>query len=102
MRAAAAPCVSIFHAACSVISRAACICAAESAIQFWTVCLSPSTEPCATRYVARSQSMSNARRATPSQRMQWWMRPGHEALLGEQEARARAPSRFSAGTRTAS
>jgi hypothetical protein len=26
--------------ACSVISRAACISAAESAIQFWTVCLS--------------------------------------------------------------
>ena len=25
---------------------------------------------------ARSQSMSNARRETPSQRMQWWMRPG--------------------------
>jgi hypothetical protein len=28
-----------------VISRAACISAAESAIQFWTVCFSPSSEP---------------------------------------------------------
>ena len=44
-RAADAPSVSIFHAACSVISRAACICAAESAIQFWTVCFSLSVEP---------------------------------------------------------
>ena len=44
--AAAAPAVSIFQAACSVISRAACICAAESAIQFCTVCLSASSEPC--------------------------------------------------------
>ena len=68
--------MSIFHAACSVISRAACICAAESAIQFWTVCLSASSEPCACGSRARSQSMSNARRETPSQRMQWWMRPG--------------------------
>ena len=40
MRAADAPSVSIFHAACSVISRAALICASESAIQFWIVCLS--------------------------------------------------------------
>ena len=44
-RAADAPSVSIFHAACSVISRAACICAAESAIQFWTVCFSASSAP---------------------------------------------------------
>jgi hypothetical protein len=36
IRAASTPSVSIFHAAWSVISRAACICAAESAIQFWT------------------------------------------------------------------
>jgi hypothetical protein len=49
LRAAEAPWVSITHAACSVMSRAACICAAESAIQFCTVCLSPSTLPCARR-----------------------------------------------------
>ena len=70
LRAALAPWVSMTHAACSVIRRAAESCAAESAIQFCTVCFSPSTEPCASRYVARSQSMSNARRDTPSQRMQ--------------------------------
>ena len=44
-RAAAAPSWSIFQAACSVISRAACMPAIESATQFRTVCLSESTEP---------------------------------------------------------
>ena len=33
--------------------------------------------------------MSNARRSGPSQRIAWWMRPGPEALLGEQEPVAR-------------
>ena len=47
LRAAATPSVSIFQAACSVISRAACISASESAIQFWTVWCLASTEPCA-------------------------------------------------------
>ena len=44
------------------MSRAACICAAESATQFCTVCFSASGEPCAYRLTARSQSISNARR----------------------------------------
>ena len=48
-RALMTPCVSIIHAACSVIRRAACICAAESAIQFWTVSCSPRTDPWASR-----------------------------------------------------
>src|SRR5215218_7668992 len=48
-RAARTPWVSITQAACRVISRAACICAAESAIQFWIVCLSASLEPWASR-----------------------------------------------------
>ena len=38
------------------------------------VARAPSRRRSATR--ARSQSMSNARCDTPSQRMQWWMRPG--------------------------
>ena len=45
VRAALDPSVSIFHAACSAISRAACISAAESAIQFCTVCFSASRPP---------------------------------------------------------
>ena len=70
VRAAEAPWVSIFHAACSVIRRAACICIAESAIQFCTVCFSASTDPRAWRCVPYSQSIANARCETPSQRMQ--------------------------------
>ena len=69
-RAAAAPCVSMIHAACSVIRRAACISAAESAIQFCTVSCDASFFPNASRCNARSHSMSKARRAWPSQRMQ--------------------------------
>jgi hypothetical protein len=84
------------------MSRAACICAAESAIQFCTVCFSLSFEPCASRTSERSQSMSNARLETPSQRMQWWMRPGPEAVLGDEEAAPLAPSSASFGTRTSS
>ena len=53
------------------MSRAACISAMESAIQFWIVCFSASVEPCAYRDTERSQSMSNARRDCPNQRMQW-------------------------------
>ena len=35
--------------------------------------------------------------------MQWWMRPGYEALLGDEEARALgAEQRLAAGTRTSS
>ena len=70
LRAADAPCVSITHAACRVIRRAACISAAESAIQFCTVWWLASFLPNASRCSARSHSMSKARRAWPSQRMQ--------------------------------
>ena len=96
--------MSITQAACSVIRRAACICAAESAIQFWTVCFSASIAAVRARgSVARSQSMSKARRETPSQRMQWWMRPGYEPLLGDEEALAlAAEQRLRPGTRTSS
>ena len=45
LRAAITPWVSIFQAACSVISRAAVISASESAIQFWIVPCWPSVEP---------------------------------------------------------
>ena len=65
-------------------SRAASIAAALSAIHFWTICFSLSSPPCTLLLTARSHSMSNARRQTPTQRMQWWMRPG--------------PSRFWAST----
>ena len=69
-------------------SRAASISAADSATQFCTICLSASRLPCTDLLTARSQSMSNARRHTPIQRMQWWMRPGPESLLGEREGLA--------------
>ena len=62
-RAAGAPCLSIIQAAWSVISRAADISAAESAIQFWTVCLRARGSPKASRWSDRSQRMSKARRA---------------------------------------
>ena len=70
VRAADAPLVSMTQAACSVIRRAACISAAESAIQLCTVSWRASLPPKASRETARSHSMSNARRAWPSQRMQ--------------------------------
>ena len=82
------PAVSIFQAACSVISRAACISAAESAIQFWTVCLLGQQSSRARSGTARARRACRRRAGPrPSQRMQWWMRPGHEPLLGDQEAR---------------
>ena len=40
----------------------------------------------------RSHSMSNARRATPSQRMQWWMRPGHSRCWAIRKPSPCAPS----------
>ena len=98
--AAAVPPWSIFHAACSVISRAAVISAAEAAIQSCTICLSASSEPCAYRDRARSQSMSNARLDCPSQRMQWWMRPGPSRCWASRKPSPSLPMRFSAGIRT--
>jgi hypothetical protein len=44
-RALAAPTWSIVQAACSVMSRAACISAAEVATQSCTICFSASTDP---------------------------------------------------------
>src|SRR3954452_17699359 len=46
--------------------------------------------------------MSNARRETPSQRMQWWMRPGPRRCWAIRKPAPSSPSRFSAGTRTSS
>ena len=94
------PPLSIFHAACSVISRAAVISAAEVAIQSWIICLSASSEPCVYRDFARSQSMSKARLDWPSQRMQWWMRPGPSRCWARRNPSPSAPIRFAAGTRT--
>ena len=54
----------------------------------WTNCFSASGSPKASRELARSHIISIARSAVPIARMQWWMRPGPEAVLGDHEARA--------------
>ena len=84
---------SILCAASSVISRQAWMSAAESAIQFWIVCLSASREPNASRSSARVHSSSKARCIWPSQRMTWWIRPGPEPLLRDAKAVARLAER---------
>ena len=84
---------SIRCAACIVISRHAWISAADSAIQFWTVCFSASGPPSASRSSAYVHMSSNARCICPSQRMTWWMRPGPEPLLRDPEAVARLAER---------
>ena len=99
-RAAAGPSRSIFQAACRVIRRAADISASESATQFCTVCFSASVEPKAWRETARSQSMSKARRDWPSQRMQWWMRPGPRRAWARAKPSPSRPIRLATGTRT--
>ena len=82
------------------MSRAACISAIESAIQFWIVCFSASVDPCAYRDTARSHSMSNARLDWPSQRMQWWIRPGPSRFCASANPDPSRPIRFPTGTRT--
>ena len=80
--------MSIFHAACNVISRAACISAAESAIQFWTVCLSlqqPASHLAVERAFAEHVE-GPSRDAEPAHAV---MDPaGDEPVLGDQEALA--------------
>ena len=44
--------------------------------------------PKATRLLARLHISSSARSAGPMRRMQWWMRPGAQAALGDLEATA--------------
>ena len=51
---------------------------------------------------ARSQSMSNARCATPSQRMQWWIRPGYNRCWAIRNPSPSPPRRWAAGIRTSS
>ena len=87
-------------AACSVIRRHAWISAADSAIQFWIVCLSASASPNALRSSAYAHMSSNARCICPSQRMTWWMRPGPSRFCAMRKPSPGSPSTFSAGTRT--
>ena len=91
---------SILCAASSVSRRQAWMSAAESAIQFWTVCFSASGPPNASRSSAREHISSNARCIWPSQRMTWWIRPGPRRFWAIRKPSPRSPSRFPAGTRT--
>ncbi len=45
-------------------------------------------------------SVPSARSATPSERMQWWMRPGPSRAWAIMNPPPRGPSRFARGTRT--
>ena len=94
-RDAAAPSLSIFHAAYRVSSRAAVISASESATQFWMVCFSASNEWWMVRDTARSHSMSNARLDWPNHRMQWWIRPGPNRSWARRKPSPSLPTRFS-------
>ncbi len=77
------------------MSRAAVISASESATQFWMVCFSASSELWVVRDTARSQSMSKARWDWPSQRMQWWIRPGPSRFWASTNPSPSSPTRFS-------
>ena len=91
---------SILRAASSVISRHAWMPAAESAIQFWIVCLSASREPNASRSSEYEHISSNARCIWPSQRITWWMRPGPSRFCAIRNPSPGSPSVFATGTRT--
>ena len=62
----------------------------DSAIQSRTFARVATGSPNVTRASARVHISSSARSAAPIARMQWWMRPGPEAGLGDHEAVALA------------
>ncbi|CAB5005962.1 unannotated protein [freshwater metagenome] len=68
----------------------------------WIICFSASSEPCEYRESARSHIMSNARRAWPSQRIAWWMRPGPRRFCARRNPSPGLPMRLARGTRTLS
>ena len=87
-RAARLPSVSICQAALRVSSRAWSTSMRDRATKSWTNCFSASLPPNVSRSLARRHISSIARSAVPIARMQWWMRPGPEPVLGDHEAGA--------------
>ena len=81
-------------AAWSVISRHAWMSAADSAIQFWTVCFSASGSPNALRSSEYEHISSNARCIWPSHRMTWWIRPGPRRFCAMRKPSPGSPSTF--------
>ncbi len=69
----------------------------DSAIQSRMTPCSDSGRPKATRLETRSHMSEIAISATPIERMQWWIRPGAEAGLGDGEALALAGDEVARG-----
>ena len=101
MRAFLPPTLSTSQAVFSTSSRSISSSMRASAIQSRMFERVETGLPNVSRSSARLHISSSARSAAPTARMQWWMRPGPEPRLRDQEAGARGRrSMFDCGTRT--
>ncbi len=99
-RASLLPMVSIIHAAFSVKSRHCSIAMRASAMRSSVTVCSATGLPKATLSSARRHIISRQRSASPTRRMQWWMRPGPSLPCAISKPSPSPSSMLEAGTRT--